>query len=317
MNFTTIKALASVFLAIASSCVVAQPRVLTFEGLKNLEAVQSFYHGGAGGAGSVGIDLGVDFSDNGLGIVASIAGGSGNVSNMPSPSTVVFFQTGISTVMNVPDGFVDNLSFYYSSDASSAINVFDGLNATGNIIATIDLLAQRQANGCSDTGFCNWSFATATFAGIARSVDFAGAANYVGFDDIALGGYPLPLEITASFPAGTVGVTYPTVAPLAEGGAGAPFSWSQSGLPLGLIIDPSTGEVSGVPTQSGTFPVELTVTDSQSNSVVATFNVVIAATPVLQAPRPVPTVGWWGLLSLSLVLGAVSGVSVFRKRKNA
>lgn len=92
MNFINFKVVASVALAVASNCAVAQSRVLTFEGLQNQEAVQSFYNGGAGGNGSVGANLGVDFSDNGLGLIASAAGGSGYFSNMPSPSTVVFFR---------------------------------------------------------------------------------------------------------------------------------------------------------------------------------------------------------------------------------
>ena len=49
----------------------------------------------------------------------------------------------------------------------------------------------------------------------------------------------------------------------ASGGT-APYSWSASGLPAGLSIDPSTGSISGAPTAAGTYSVIVTVTDSSS-----------------------------------------------------
>jgi hypothetical protein len=45
----------------------------------------------------------------------------------------------------------------------------------------------------------------------------------------------------------------------------APLTWSVSGgLPTGLMLNPSTGQVSGTPTQWGDFPYTVTVTDSSS-----------------------------------------------------
>jgi hypothetical protein len=67
---------------------------------------------------------------------------------------------------------------------------------------------------------------------------------------------------TASFPQGTVGVTYSATAS-ASGGTG-PYTWSllSGHLPPGLSLDSTTGVVSGKPTKKGTYSFTLRVRDS-------------------------------------------------------
>ena len=288
---------ASLLAAIPFAAAAQSNRVLTFEGLQHLEAVANFYNGGTGGNGSTsGSNFGVEFSTNSLGLIASSAGGTGNFSHNPSGSTIVYFLTGSSTVMNVPGGFSDQLSFYYSSSNASEIRVFDGLNATGNLIASIPITAQS-ASGCADTSYCNWTLASSSFAGVARSVDFAGTANFVAFDDIALG---LPLAITtASLPSGQVDSAYTQM--LAATGGDSPYTWGATGLPAGLTLNPGTGEISGTPTASGAFTVALTVTDiTLPTALTNTVNLQlqIAVVPVV---TPVPTLGEWALGMLALL----------------
>lgn len=45
-------------------------------------------------------------------------------------------------------------------------------------------------------------------------------------------------------------------------GGGAPASYTASGLPPGLTLNPTTGVISGTPTQGGTFVLQLTATNS-------------------------------------------------------
>ncbi len=113
---------------------------------------------------------------SGLGIISTSAGGSGNFANPPSPSTIVFFLTSPSVVMNVAAGFTTGFSFYYSSSTTGNIIVYDGLNATGNVLATIPITAQYLDNNCqteSGYAFCNWTAVGASFSGTAHSVDLA------------------------------------------------------------------------------------------------------------------------------------------------
>ncbi len=65
---------------------------------------------------------------------------------------------------------------------------------------------------------------------------------------------------TTSLPAGFTGFAYS--GPLAASGGTPNYTWSATGLPAGLTIDPTTGAISGTPTNTGTFNVTITVTDS-------------------------------------------------------
>ncbi|MGH8172401.1 MAG: hypothetical protein ACREPX_04595 [Rhodanobacteraceae bacterium] len=164
--------------------------VLTFEGLGDQEPVNEFYNGGTGGNGSgPGQNFGVSFSTNSLSIIDADAGGSGNFGGEPSPDTVLFFLTGAAATMNVAAGFTTGFSFFYSAISSpGTIRVYDGLNATGTLLATLDLPLTPN-NGAPDP---NGAFSPlvpigVTFAGTAMSVDFGGTVNQVAFDNITLG----------------------------------------------------------------------------------------------------------------------------------
>ena len=79
-----------------------------------------------------------------------------------------------------------------------------------------------------------------------------------------------PLSITAptSLPNWDAGAAYPSTTPTVGGGSGG-YVWSSSTLPSGLVINSSTGEITGTPTNPGPYAgVMLRVTDS--NGVVAT-----------------------------------------------
>lgn len=177
----------SISLLLAGTATAA-PIVLDFEGVGDLAAVNDFYNGGTDAAGNSGTNYGINFSGTSLGIVDSDAGASGNFGNEASPSTVLFFTSGGAATMNVAAGFDTGFSFFYSSSQLGFVNVYDGLDATGNLLASLQLTATVGAcSGDPSGSFCQFSPVGVTFAGIARSVDFGGSANAIGFDDITLG----------------------------------------------------------------------------------------------------------------------------------
>ncbi|MEM9302642.1 MAG: PKD domain-containing protein [Pseudomonadota bacterium] len=164
--------------------------VLTFEGLQNTEQVLDFYAGGEGGSGSRSMDnFGVSFSPEALALIDSDApGGTGNFGGEPSPDTVLFFQQG-SALMDVPAGFSTGFSFFYSAvDEPGAVRVFDGVNATGRVLATVQLPTTPE-NGAPDPNgrFSPFFAVGVSFSGTARSVDFAGTVDRIGFDNITFG----------------------------------------------------------------------------------------------------------------------------------
>jgi hypothetical protein len=167
----------------ATTSLSAAPIVLTFEGVGDFAEVGNFYNGGGGG------NLGISFGAGSLGIVDQDAGGGGNFANEPSPDTILFFLTTTSAIMNVPAGFDTGFSFFYTniSDPGS-VSVFDGPNATGNVLASLPLpVLGSNCPGDPFGDFACWAPVGVTFAGTAQSVSFAGAANFIGFDDVTLG----------------------------------------------------------------------------------------------------------------------------------
>jgi MYXO-CTERM domain-containing protein len=93
---------------------------------------------------------------------------------------------GSDATMNIADGFF-SLSFHYSSleDVLGAVQVFSGLDGSGTLLASFDLQANAQADGCSDSPLCHWDRLSAQFGTLAHSVTFGGAANVAVFDDLS------------------------------------------------------------------------------------------------------------------------------------
>lgn len=174
---STLLSLTTAALAL-SSAAVAAPIVLDFEGIGNLNPVGNFYAG-----------LGVTFSPATLALVDVDAGGAGNFANEPSPNTVMFFFYADNAILNYAAGFTTGFSFFYSSKAAASVTVWDDVDGTGNLLATLNLPAQHNDNCVGDPAgeFCNWTPVSVTFSGIAKSINFGGTADEVVFDDITIG----------------------------------------------------------------------------------------------------------------------------------
>lgn len=98
-------------------------------------------------------------------------------------------------------------------------------------------------------------------------------------------GAPLPLSITTTssqLPAGSENVAY-TATNLSATGGVAPYTWSvvspgTGSLPTGMSLS-SSGQLSGTPTVSGTFPFTAQVTDSLSATATANLSITISVIP--------------------------------------
>ena len=121
-------------------------------------------------------------------------------------------------------------------------------------------------------------------------------------------------------PAGTVGESYAYTSISASGGAGG-ITFTASGLPDGLTIDPDTGAITGTPALDGTFSATITATAAASGSASATYTIAIAsAPPVLTSVSPAsgPTEGNTSITivghrlteATSLTIGGVAATGV-------
>ena len=58
-------------------------------------------------------------------------------------------------------------------------------------------------------------------------------------------------------------------------GGTSPYTWGASGLPAGLDLDPTTGQLTGTPTEAGSYGVTISLTDSQAMPSLASANYTI------------------------------------------
>ncbi len=123
------------------------------------------------------------------------------------------------------------------------------------------------------------------------TVTLSDAANQSTSRQFTLTVAPRPLTIaTASLAAGQQGTAY--VGLVTAGGGVSPFTWSAAQLPPGLVINSLTGQITGTPTATGTFPARFTVVDAAQQTASATIPIVIAA----PGPPPLQITGSGTLL---------------------
>jgi hypothetical protein len=171
------KLLAAAALAFAAtgSAFAATPVVIDFENVESFASIGDFYNG-AGGP-----NWGVSFGPDALGLKNDA--GSTFFSHAPSPLGVLT-AVGSDSALNVAAGFTGKISFAFSSDALAlnAVQVWSGLNGSGKLLASFNLVDNAQAD-CSDTPYCRFDVLSSTFAGTAHSVTFGSPA---AIDNISL-----------------------------------------------------------------------------------------------------------------------------------
>lgn len=197
--------------------------VLNFEGINatypsGYANIYGFYNGGASSDGTSGVDYGVEFTDNALAICLNTPGVScSNTSRgglaPGSELGALFWLEGPETYMNYAAGFENGFSFNYAApNTPGSVSVYDGLNGTGNLLATLDLGLTPSTCGAEyAANYCPFVAAGVNFAGVAKSISFAGTANYIVFDDVTFGsaipGVPEP-STYALFAVGLLGLAY-------------------------------------------------------------------------------------------------------------
>jgi hypothetical protein len=122
-------------------------------------------------------------------------------------------------------------------------------------------------------------------------------------------GGALAIASPMSLSPGTAAALYVPTTVTAMGGT-PPYTWSATGLPAGLTIDPVLGAINGTPsTSGGPYSVMVTVTDSNSVTASKTYSLMINSPLTITGPASLPagTVG----AAYSATLSASGGSTVY------
>lgn len=214
--------------AAAMTCAIGTAQadvvVLNFENIApypndSTVAIQGYYNGGTSSIGTSGPNLGVEFTANALVICLNTPGVycSNTSRGGVAPGSELgglYWLEGPETYMNYAAGFEDGFSFNYAAPNTegASVSVYDGLNGTGTLLATLELgLTPSTCGSEYSADYCPFVAAGVNFDGVAKSISFAGLANYVVYDDVTFGsaipGVPEP-STYALFGLGLLGLAY-------------------------------------------------------------------------------------------------------------
>jgi hypothetical protein len=190
--------------AIAAGLLSAAPAfavTIDFQGAGDYNFIQDYYNGGTNDAGASGSNYGISFGLDALSVTNDAF--FTYYENATTPG--VMAAVGADAAMNVALGFTGPVSFHYSATENTTVNVFSGLNGTGDLLATFSLLANNGT--CSaEVPYCSWSLASLNLGSVAHSIQFGGTAGVAGFDDVTVSQVPVPAAGWAMFSAlGTLG----------------------------------------------------------------------------------------------------------------
>jgi hypothetical protein len=199
MQFTKLLA-ATALLAGSATAASASVIVLDFEGVNasypsGYAQVLEFYNGGTSSDGTSGTNYGVSFSSNARAICLNTPGVScSNTSRgglaPGSDKGGLFFLEGQETILNYGTGFTTGFSFFYAqpNTRGGEVRVYDGLDGLGTLLGSITLgLTPSTCGPEYGAGYCPFVPVGVAFGGTAKSIVFAGVANFVVFDDITFG----------------------------------------------------------------------------------------------------------------------------------
>ncbi|MCD2516450.1 PEP-CTERM sorting domain-containing protein [Massilia sp. G4R7] len=172
---------------LAAGNAVGAPITLSFEGVGDIHNIDTYYAGGTDTNGASGADHGIVFGSSFLGMIDTDAGGSGLFVNNPSGTTVATWLDGNDTAITVLGGFEKGFSLFYGALSAGYVNIYEGQNGTGELLATLDLSANSAACRDFNNLICNFTKASIAFEGFARSVVFFGQAADIALDDLTFG----------------------------------------------------------------------------------------------------------------------------------
>jgi Tfp pilus assembly protein PilV len=207
---------------------------------------------------------------------------------------VLFYFAGGSMTVSAGDfsATAATSGIYGSGPTGANIVVWQSLTNTAHTVSGVAVCCSNTTNATfGGTLYAPRSFVDlhngniAVTSIIALGVSWEGGGN--GGTTIGTAPADPLLLTTSSLPAWTVNRVYPNTTLTATGGSTG-YTWSATGLPQGLNLDPLTGIISGTPTTVTTASVTVTVVDSIGESMSKTFTLRINDLPLINGPATLP-----------------------------
>jgi hypothetical protein len=199
--------------------------------------------GGRGGAVAIVGDLGGQTLTTGVYSAAAAQGLTGTLTLNGSPTDVWIFQIGTALTVAgsvVFTGGAQASNVFWNLGSSATIGV--GSKMAGTILATASVTL---ATGASLVGRALASTGAVTMD--TNNIDAPGSAGFASSCGLADGYLTIP---------------YSSLFPVSGGTPLYTFNLVSGVLPIGLSLNPTTGLVSGTPTQLGAFMFTINATDS-------------------------------------------------------
>ena len=204
------------------------------------------------------------------------------------------------TTLSLPGGAV-GIAYSQTLAATGGVTPYTWSITAGSLPAGLTLNSKGQITGTA-TATGTSSFTVKVTDSETPTAQSATANLSISISD--------PLQvITSGLTAGVINTPYPGDTLSASGGI-PPYSWSISAgsLPPGLVLTPSTGLISGTPTQTGMFNFTAKVTDSSAQTATANLSINInAALTITTTSLPSGNVG----ASYNQTVQASGGVAAY------
>ncbi|MGH3155811.1 MAG: putative Ig domain-containing protein [Streptosporangiaceae bacterium] len=216
---------------------------------------------------------------------AAATDGSAPVSQTATASLAITIDAPPALGITTTGAFDGTEGSYYSStfQATGGVGSYNWYISSGSLPDGLSLDGSTGQVTGTPTGTGNSTF----------DVTVSDAAGDTATQSYSVGIAQVPLTVSSTIAPATVGTYY--TGNVTPSGGEAPYGYSlvSGTLPDGLTFDPSTGAITGTATQSGSFPLQVSVADSAepSQQVTANVTLTVAAAPTLTVSTDTPVHG--------------------------
>jgi uncharacterized repeat protein (TIGR01451 family) len=205
---------------------------------------------------------------------------------IPAGATYVPGSITINGTTHLTDASGDDVGSFAAGVVTVRLGTGASPSAGGSLAvgaSTPTIAFQVTVNAADASGTVISNAAALSYSDITSGKTFTGTSNTVTSTVTVINVNPV-LAFPAP-PAGEVNASYTDT--LTAAGGTTPYTWASTGtLPPGVLLNATTGVLSGTPTTSGTYNFTVTATDANAQVATEVTSVYVAPLPVVSAVDP-------------------------------